>query len=236
MKQLFRCLLISLGMTGAYSMTTAQTYHHHFTSKWEVSVQGGWSYRLARISPSTPVGFQEYAEALRSGYNLGAGVSRYYWKDFMGIGIQYSRFGTMGSLRNVNAMHLVTGHTVSGTIKDNIDIQFMGPTFNVRHAFGKRYSVSGYVGIGYISYTDRASLGNMKLTLKGNHIGQAIGANINLALGNKTSLYVGSSLVAGTISQMKITQAGQKTTVKLEDDDRESLRHLNTSLGVRWHL
>ena len=54
-----------------------------------IGINGGYSYRTAKIAESVPDEFKEYVKGLKSGYHLD-GDFTYYFSDKFGVGLKYA--------------------------------------------------------------------------------------------------------------------------------------------------
>ena len=68
--------------------------------KYRVSVNGGWSNRLAEVSEDVPDDLKEYVRELKTGYHYGIDIT-YFFSERAGFGFKNNRFNSENSLENI---------------------------------------------------------------------------------------------------------------------------------------
>lgn len=211
-----------------------------FARKWEFSLHGGWSYRVAKLSSEMPADFRDYANRLRSGYHVGASLD-YFWREDMGVGLLYSRFASSGSVDNVTVTDIATGQVLGrGSMGDNIAVNFIAPSFNYRYIFpNRKIALQGHYAVGYLAYTNNAMLINESFKVTAQNFGLSLGAHLSIPLGQRLSLTTGVSLLGGSFSKFDV-QLPNGTTQTIEADDngveRENVSRIDVSAGLRFRL
>jgi|GEM_PF-450036 len=209
-----------------------------FARKWELSVHGGWSYRLAKLSDQVPSDLINYGNKLRSGYHLGADVD-FYWMENMGIGLKYSRFGSEGSAENVILIDNTTGQVIGqGDMGDDIVVHFIAPSFNYRYIFPRsKAALQAHYAIGFLSYINHSLLVGQYFTTTAQNFGTSLGAHLTVPLGQRLSFMAGATLLGGSFGEFKIHRSGMIQTIKAEDDnERENVSRIDISAGLRFRL
>lgn len=210
-----------------------------FVRKWELSVQGGWSYRLAKLSDQISPDFVDYGNKLKSGYHIGADLN-YFWRENMGVGLQYSRFGSKGSMDNVTATDMATGEIIGqGEISDNIVINFIAPSFNYRYILpSRKAALQAHYALGYLSYNNNSKVINEDLKITAQSFGVSLGAHVIIPLGQRLSFIIGGTLVGGNFRKLKVKHAnGTTQTIEAEkDNERENVSRIDLSAGLRFKL
>ena len=72
-----------------------QKYNH-----FRIAVNGGWSYRVAKIAGNNDPEIQKYQKDLKSGYNLGIDAT-YFISEPIGIGFKYNNFKSKNEIDNI---------------------------------------------------------------------------------------------------------------------------------------
>lgn len=236
MKRLLIVLLLSSGALHAQEQETSSETPTARSGQWEVTAYGGWAFRTAKLSDQVPSDFRDYAKKLKSGYTLGTGLG-YFWSRIMGVGIRYSYFGSRGTLDNVWMENEATGERLYGNMSDNMRVQFFGATWQLRYTFPK-WKPSIYVnyGLGYLQYDNNATLVSHAMVISGGTGGVLMDLGLDIPLGRRASITIGTNLVAGTLQKLRIRENGRETTVDLEEDERENLSRIDLSAGLRWRF
>lgn len=243
---LFCCSIVATqakvtgNQTNEYAATRATNaiyQGNRLPGKWEISLNGGYSYMLAKVSKEVPSDFHNYIKSLKSGYHLGAGVG-YFWVERMGAGIKYSRFGSKGRIGNVTITNNLTGEMRHGIASDNIAVQFIGPTFHIRQAFAQgKLALHASYSIGYLAYNNNSTVVSEAVKISGSSIGTSADVNLSIPLGKRIAIQAGASLLSGKLQTLHTTQnGGRKTTEKLDSDKQENLSRVDLSAGIRLYL
>lgn len=198
---------------------------------FRVAINGGFSYRTAKLADDIPSDFENYMKELKYGYHYGLDLS-YYFSEQLGIGIKYSIYKSKNEIDNISVTR-PDGSTQYGKMSDNISINFIGPFISTRLLnANKKNGLLMNLGIGYLGYKDYTVLVT-DYTIKGStlglcwDIGYDIGISKNLAIGFQLSYMI------GTLTQYDISDETTTKTVKLKNDNRESLSRIDLSIGLR---
>jgi hypothetical protein len=195
--------------------------------RFRVAVNGGWSYRIARLSNNVPADFTAYANKLKSGFHYNLDVS-YFFTAHIGAGFQYHA----SFFRNKMDVY-DTNSNQSGVMSDNIAIRFIGPLFYTRLLnSNKKNGLLAHCGIGYLAYSDNAVLIEA-FTLKGYTVGVSVGIGYDIGISKNFALGFQLSLISGTMTQYTESNKTSSKTIKLEEV--ENLSHINLSVGLRFN-
>ncbi len=210
-----------------------------FARKWELSVHGGWSYRIAKLGDQVQPDFVDYANKLRSGYHVGADLD-YFFKENMGIGLKYVRFGSKATIDNVTVTDIATGQVIGqGSMSDNIAINFIAPSFNYRYIFpSRKAALQAHYALGYLSYTNNSKVINEDLKITAQNFGISLGAHTVVPLGQRLSFTTGATLLGGSFGKFEVKRAdGTTQTIEAENDnERENVSRIDLSVGLRFKL
>lgn len=206
---------------------------HEVYPRFRAAVNGGYSYRIAKLADNTPSDFENYMKDLRSGGNYGIDVS-YYFSEQMGVGLKYNAYRSKNEIGNVYVTNNTDGSTRYGTMSDNITVSFMGPSFCTRlmNMEKKNCWVMNFA-LGYMGYTNKARLIDpYKLT--SSTLGFAWDIGYDFGISNELSIGIQLSYVGGSLSQYKITNGYRTETIKIEDSKNyENLNRFDFSVGLR---
>ena len=190
-----------------------------------IAINGGWSYRPAKVNENIPSDIVPYMKKLRPGYHIGANIS-YYFKESLGTGIKFNYFNSKNEENN----------TSMGDLRDNISIYFIGPTFGSRLL--SRNNNNGWifnVGLGYLGYRDKGSVNSQELRLKGGTFGVSWDAGYDISISDNFAIGIQFSYVIGTLTSLKMSNGYSIQKVKLEKDNYENLSQINLSVGFRFY-
>jgi hypothetical protein len=203
-----------------------QIYPH-----FRAAINGGCSYRLAKISPSIPPDFEQYMKDLKSGYQYGMDLS-YYFTEQLGFGLKYNRHKSKNEINNIYVVQ-PDGTTKYGMMSDDISIDFIGPFFGTRLLnASKRNSFIVNFSIGYLGYTNEAVLFT-DFTIKSSTVGLCWDIGYDIGLSENFALGIQLSYMLGTLTQYDLSYGGTTEKIKLEKDSYENLSRIDLSIGLR---
>jgi hypothetical protein len=201
-------------------------------SRYRIALNGGWSYRIAKLADNIPADMKQYMKELNSGYQFGLDAS-YYFTQELGAGLKYSSHLSNNSIDNA-LFELSDGSTVEGRIANDIRIDFVGPFFSARRSLpNNRHSLLVNFGLGYMSYRDDGTL-LTNFTAQGNTLGLCGDISYDISLTNNFAIGLQLSYLAGSLQEYELTHGGHTQTIKLENDKKESLSRIDFSLGLRF--
>jgi hypothetical protein len=226
MKQFSLLLLISMLTHAAYAQTTE-------LRKFRFALNGGYSYRLGKISDQLTGDARNYMKKLKSGFNVGADAM-YYFNPKMGVGVKYNRF--QASHSDVIPVRTSTGQ-MRTNVMDNIAINFFAATFGTRvfNAAGTN-AFHANIALGYLGFRDNGWLNVDKLILTGGTLGIGWDIGYDIRLTSKLSAGAQLSLISGKLNSFMKEDSNSREKVTLTDDQKENLSHLNLSLGLRLNI
>ncbi|PRD47249.1 hypothetical protein [Sphingobacterium haloxyli] len=209
-----------------------------FARKWELSFHGGWSYRIAKLNEQVPPDFVDYAKRLRSGYHIGAGLD-FFWRENMGVGLRYSRFGSREHEEYVTYTDIATGQVIGeGEMSDDIVVNFIAPAFNYRYIFpNRKAALQMHYAVGYLSYTNNPLFNGRYPVITARSFGVSLGADLVVPLGRRLAFSAGATLLGGNFGTLKVEYAGMTEIIKAKDnDERENVSRIDLSAGLRFKL
>lgn len=204
-------------------------------SKISINIDGGWSYMTAKVSDKVPSELHNYVEELKSGYHFGGDVDFFPFKYF-GFGLKYSRFRTSNQLNNVSFVDSTTGQIYKGKLRDDITVQYFGPSFCARIPIvNNKVNFNSDFSFGYLSYKNNAIMYNNYM-LKGKTLGLLWNFGIDYKFESSFSIGLTCAYTFGRLSQYEYSDARQTQTIKPEKEDYEGLSRIDISVGLKWNM
>jgi|SRR5690606_25458316 len=237
LKELLFLLILITGASSVRAQKEAITVDP-FARKWELSFDGGWSYRIAKISTQVPHDLVDYTKRLRSGYHVGAVVD-FFWREEMGVGLRYSRFGSKEYEENVTYTDTKTGQVIGeGAMKDDIVVDFIAPAFNFRYIFpNRKMALYMHYAVGYLSYSNNPLFMGKYPIITARSVGASFGGNLVIAMGRRLAFSAGAKLLGGNFGTLKVEYAGMTEVIKAkEKHERENVSRIDLSAGLRLRL
>ncbi|MEP7264126.1 MAG: hypothetical protein ABI772_06505 [Bacteroidota bacterium] len=214
------------------SLDKAMERQQEYAPSWLISGTAGFGYRLAKLPDNLNSFEQEYYRKLKSGYYYQFNAAYYFKKgQASGIGIIYNTMHTDNEIKGVT----VTGPAPfngTGSVSDDITISYTGLQWHYRYwNYSHNGFLNGYLGLGYMSYKDKAVL-IKPYTLKGNALGLNAGAAYYIQLSPEFWLGAYGGYLAGTITEFELDDGNTKKTIKLEDSEGEGLHHIDIGVTI----
>lgn len=92
-------------------------------------------------------------------------------------------------------------------------------------------------GYGYAGYFNRTALSSVPVKISGGSLGYMMDISYDYCITKKIALGASVSCLAGSVSKFRCkTFSGESQTAELGGDTRESLMHMDVSVGVRFYL
>jgi opacity protein-like surface antigen len=200
--------------------------------RFRISLQGGWSYRLAKVADVGDADLKEYIKGLKSGFHLGADAAFFFTENY-GAGLKYAYFNTKNEIANVTVT-TATGETKTGLMRDKVNIHYFAPEFYSRFPFAENKLVLlAGASIGYLRYVDNAVLVD-DLKISGGTVGVGFDIGLDYMITQHFGIGANLGLIGGSISNLKYKDATGEREVDLDDNQRENLTRLDVSAGLRW--
>lgn len=229
--------LIGLLVSTAQETDESATSIEIPNSKFTVDVHYGFGYRTAKISPSLEGIEYEFAKQSKKGSNLVIEAG-YLLHDGLSLGLTFSQFTSKPSVPNF-IMPDYYGNPFTGTMRATDRTSFIGPNANYRStALNNRAELRAGIGMGVLTYKNSTSFDSVHLfKLQGSTFGMDLSGSFHYMINRSISIGARLGFLMGTLSKYKRTISGQSTeTIKLEDEDKESLNRLDISGGIRFYL
>lgn len=189
---------------------------------------------LGKVSSSVPLEFHPHFDALKTGYSVG-GDAAYFFNRMIGIGVKYSMFRSAHSM-DIEVTDPVTYNLVTGKLSDDLNIQYFGPSFNMRiMSESQAVQFIPYASIGYVSYKNNAVFVT-GYQVRGNTFAYALGAGLDIALHRNIALGVDVSGILGGLDQLEVTDESGTRTLKLNTGQYESVSRIDVSGGLRFNF
>lgn len=192
--------------------------------RFRLAINGGWSYRLAKVAGNNSPDVEEYIKQLKSGYSYGGDVT-YHWSKNSGIGAKYDVF------RSKNELEDGPGQVVVAS--DDISLTFIGPYYSSRFlTANKKNSLLMNVGLGYVGYKDKAYfISDYELT--GGTAGLLVDIGYDIGLSKSFAIGFQLALIGGLLTQYELDNGFTTQTIELDEDEYEGLGRINLSVGLR---
>ncbi len=203
--------------------------------KKRIAISAGWSYLTAKPGADVPADFTQYYQELRSGYNF-AVDGQYFFGKFFGVGLDYVTFKTKNSLSPVYIIDTITMRQKAGELRDNITVQYFGPSFFTRFA-----SASGmvtfypYVSIGYVDYRNKG-MAVYPVKITANTVGRKTGIILEYLIEDMFSMGIDISYTSALISKYTIESGSKKQVVTLKSNNYGNISRLDFSGGIRFNF
>lgn len=202
--------------------------------KLRFALDGGLSWRFGEIPEGVSVPVRNYLRELKSGHSFSAELT-YQLNENLGLGAMYSQYLSKHSVSNIT-LDFSDGTSYTGPTSDNIKIQFVGPVlFNRQVSHNQKGAFTSNFSLGYLSYKNVSSLGPDFLQISGGTIGMGFGVGYEFYLSKSVGLGLTISGSLGTLTKVKVSNGFSSATIKLSEEEYESLGRFDVSLGLRLY-
>lgn len=231
-------LLLSKIKTKQFNYYSRSAIPHDYNSgigefkPFQISIDGGFSLEIARLADGIPDNLKDYYENLKSGYNIGAGLT-YYIDETIGFGLKYQCFLSTNNIDNVDYKDL-HGQAQFGSLSDKLNISFIGPSLSLRYfdSNGKNSLYTNYY-TGYVHYKDDAMMNDLyKVT--GGTIGLGIEGGYDIELSPDIFLGFQASFLAGVLRKLKVDDGEKIETVNLKKGSYENISRIDVSIALSF--
>lgn len=203
-------------------------------TKIRISVNGGYSYRFAKISESVPNEYRDYMKKLKSGNHFSIDGS-YFLNESIGLGIKYSQFNSQEDFGTVNYDFNQDGRIDVGQMNDNMTISFVGPLVtSCIPSANKKNALFSNIAIGLLSYKDNGTM-IIPVVLEGSTLGLVGDIGYQIGIAKNLSVAFTLSYTLGQLSKVEQTINGYTNTIELDDDNHENLGRIDFSIGLVFH-
>ncbi len=201
-------------------------------SKHRFAVDGGYSFRTARIDENADAVLRQYIKGVKSGYHLEASYTYFYNKKY-GIGLVYSNFAASNRMDDITLTDNF-GNTVNTYMSDDMTITFVGPSFTWRYPNINNENVfyADY-SLGYMGYVNKSHLVE-DVTISGNTLGANLGIGYDIKLNKNFQLGLKANLLGGTLKKLTLKSDTRTKVVNLKEGEYESLLRIDFSVGFRY--
>ena len=204
------------------------TYEETKRKRFIVSLDGGYSRRLAKISEETPTMLMDHMKSIKNGFNLGGDLT-FLFNNFIGAGAKFSMFHTYDE----KTIPMSYGHP-DHNIKDKYIIPIIGPMFALRQPINEKNHLLSNYSIGYMGYTNEGEFDGQWYRLKGKTVYASIDLGYDHWFSSGMGIGFKLSLVGGTLSEYTKEDGVTKQEVELDKDHYEGLGRIDFSVGLRF--
>ncbi|MFA6925080.1 MAG: hypothetical protein WC223_12615 [Bacteroidales bacterium] len=197
-----------------------------------IAASGGYSYRVARLSPDIPNDFVDYMKKLRNGYAFSSDIIFHDSKSFW-AGFKYSYAKFINEMDNIYIIY-PNNSIRYGKLRDDVTINYIAPSMNFL-LFSKNKMTKYILGmsIGYLNYKDNALLIDRYL-IKGETVGVTFDYGFDFCLSGSYDLGLLFSFNIASLGVYKISDGTTVRKVQLEKGKYENLSRIDLTIGLRF--
>ena len=223
-------LALMLSSVGLFAQTADAEYS---APRFRIAVNGGFGFRTGKLKSVGSPNVDKHNQKLMNGF-FGNVEASWFTAYDLGFGMKYS-------LLNSNASDYlplsIFGLSGDGDVTEHVMVSFIGPIVSARHHFDNyRWAFYTHFGMGYLGYSDHASVALTPIKITGGTFGLTAAIALDFRL--KNNLYVGAGIdsVMGTLRSYNVTARGVTVHQELDKDSYENLGHMAFTIGLRYYI
>ncbi len=192
----------------------------------------GWGWRTAEIATNLSPQQRAVFEDLMNGWSFDI-FGDYYFTDYIGMRLVYSQY-------NANTDKDLQNYQGEILAKPNDRILFVGPAFMLRlSSANAKWLFNLGIGVGYNRFKEKFTLkdyNNINASFSGNTVGGYFALGVDYRFDKNWGIGLNYSAIAGALNEMTMEANGHKSTIELEEDEREGIGVGNLQLGLRYYF
>ncbi|MCH2215064.1 MAG: hypothetical protein MK086_07840 [Flavobacteriales bacterium] len=204
-----------------------------YINRVHLSLSYVWSRRVAPIDDELPQDLQNYLDELRGGRGLQM-RGHYFINDKLGLGFNYNKYNATHQIQG-SIEDLETGDVFFGTISDDVEITFFGPSVMGRHFFDPSWHINFSGSIGYMGFRNRSKVVLFDIEQEANTLGIVGDFGLEHMFARNLGIGIGVNFVLGGFTSFEETVDGVTTTIELEGGG-ESLTRVGFFAGMRFYF
>lgn len=208
-----------------------------FNKRFRFSFDVGLGRRVGKLPPGLTADEAEVVNNLMDGTDIGISGG-YFFTPHFGAGFMGNWWTS--STKKQGKFRIGPDSIATMNCDSRDKITFAGPTF-ISRLNGKKAFFNAVLGIGALQYETKTTLSNNGYSSEGRAIGKTLGTYLQASLDIMLyqSVYLGFSghYFAGAISSFEVTDGqGNKSTLTLKGNSRESMARVGGNIGIRLIL
>ncbi len=194
---------------------------------WHVSIAGGVSTRIAKISPLASNPFEvAHLKGLRNGINYDVQVGHFF-NESEGLGIQYNLF------RCAKETSYWGGH-----LRDDYALHYIGLNYLMRRELSEVSNLNFGIGSGLTHYNNHAYYQAIHMHIKSNTLGFNAQGGVDFRISQNMVLGGNLRLISGVARSLNVryNNSSTPTKLKLGENTYENLSRVDLNIGFRISL
>ncbi len=199
-----------------------------------LSVRGGWSSLIGKISDEIPAEEQEFLKDLKTGMHLGAGLDIYFHRN-IGVGAVYTLFRTNAKIDSVQYQHPETEEIIIGSHTEDIIVQYFGPRISTRVYFAKdRAALHVGASAGNIWYKNNG-MAPAQFVMKSSNMGTRFDLGLDYHFADGFILSLETSALLAVLKKYKIGSPDGELR-EFDFEELNNISRVDISVALRWYL
>ena len=197
-------------------------------SKSRVALQGGYTYRLAKIPDGADQEIEDHYKRLKNGFHIGTDIN-YFWNEKNAIGVSASFSQAKSTLPDMQGIDAAGNIIAQGDLTENIKLIYFGPSyFNRTISPGaKTHLLIGFT-TGYYIYNEKLSWIGETINITGGTIGFGFSFGVDFLTSDNFAIGLQGSLLVGWLNKVRVDGD------LIELDENENLSRIDLTIGFRF--
>ncbi len=195
--------------------------------RWHVSIAGGNSIRIAKISPLASNPFEvAHLKGLRNGINYDVQIGHFF-NEREGLGVQYNLF------RCAKETSFWGGH-----LRDNYALHYIGLNYLMRRELSEVSTLNFSLGSGLSHYNNHAYYQPITMHIKNTSLGFSANGGADFRIAKNLFLGGNLRLISGVARSVNVRYNSNPSTTKLRlnENTYENLSRVDLNIGLRISL
>ncbi|SFE65703.1 porin family protein [Sunxiuqinia elliptica] len=213
--------------------------------KWRLSVSGGIAYQLGTTDDSrkdmqeqglTQAQIDDYHDQFMLGWQSSASIHRMV-NPTVGVGLQYRLMYSDADLR-ITLDPQDGNHLYHGQMTERMYINYVGASVLSQQSLtiNKKLQLSALISAGVAFYRDEAEILEGNLLFTGEALALTTELGLEYFVTPKISIGLSANLFASKLNKVKMDNGYTSDTIKLDEDEQQSISALDLSTGLRFYF
>lgn len=197
-------------------------------SKTRITLQGGYTYRIAKLPDDINSEYESHLNNLKSGFHLGSDIN-YFMNKNNAFGVSVSYSNAKSTLQDVSGVDEFGNIIATGDLTENIKLLYFGPSYFSRYINpnGKTHWLYSMTA-GYYTYDEDFEWLGETVDITGGTVGFGFSLGVDFLSSENLALGLQVSALMGWLNKFNVD--GDEVDL----DESENLSRIDLTFGIRF--